>query len=431
MPPKKTIEKKIYAMSVAAPNAGNEKKNIKDKVTKWVPFFKDSNNLYVNDLALRARRSPTHGAIIRSKRIYTMGVGWVFSKNDDVITLEQLPENEKLFIEKANNFQSLRDVFSNAALDYIMTGNAYIEVVKAVSGGQTAYNCYRIDATKVRINESKTECYVSSFWRDIKDNASFDSRFPIDVIELWDGNLDTNQQRYVMHLKQNEPEFDFYGIPEHHCVLKWADIEYKIPTFNLSDFDNGFFPSISLTLSGQVPDGLTPKEYVAKVVDSFSGEGKNGKIFAQLVDDPSQEMRVHEFKRDLTGSFSDLDRLAAQRIISGHRWFSSLSGIMIGGQLGNNQQIINEWKIAMNSLIIPEFQTPLLEMFQKLIDIQGFEFKIGIQNKPPVSIEDRINPSDVLTINEQRKELNLTPIEGGDVLINKSNFNEQKFKQNG
>ena len=31
---------------------------------KWVPFFQDSDNVYVNDLAKRARRSSTHSSII-------------------------------------------------------------------------------------------------------------------------------------------------------------------------------------------------------------------------------------------------------------------------------------------------------------------------------------------------------------------------------
>lgn len=63
----------IRAMAVSDANVTQEKQTKSEQQTKWYPFFKDSDNCYINDLALRAKRSPTHGAILQSKAVYTAG----------------------------------------------------------------------------------------------------------------------------------------------------------------------------------------------------------------------------------------------------------------------------------------------------------------------------------------------------------------------
>ena len=65
----------IKASSIVStnPEPTQENKGIVYQSTKWVPFFKDTKNIYVNDLALRYRRSATMAAIINSKVNYTIG----------------------------------------------------------------------------------------------------------------------------------------------------------------------------------------------------------------------------------------------------------------------------------------------------------------------------------------------------------------------
>lgn len=418
---RKPTKRKIQASAQPA-NPTRDTKNIKDENAEWVNFFKDSSNVYVNDLALRARRSPTHGAIIRSKTIYTCGEGFLFFNDGEPVEVDETLKKAL----QANKEESLKDLYFNVAYNYILTGNAYVEVQKIGD----SYFYFWHDSTKVRVSKDRKKAFISSFWRDIKANSSWDKKkYPVEEVEMWNGRIDTKQKKFIIHIKQNAPEFDYYGIPEHVQVLKWADIEYKIPTYNLARFDNGFFPSALISLIGETPDGDNPQTYVQRVVDSFAGEGNNGKIFAQLVDTPEQAAQVETFSGAESGEFIDLDRLAAQRIISGHRWFASLSGIMVGGQLGSNQQIINEWKIAMNNLVIPEYQAPILKLFEKLLMFRGIELEMRIKSKPPVGVEDRLDPKLVLDMNEQREELGRGPrqelndifIDGSDNEDNNSN----------
>jgi hypothetical protein len=408
------------------PNATVENKNFQDVRSKWLPFFKDNTNTYPNNLAERARRSTTHGAIIKSKTNYAVGQGFGYAINEEKVFKEDLDPNIIEFLNNANNDrESLISIYEQAAGDYVLTGNAYLEVVRANIKGtnQSVMNVFKIDATKVRLSKDRESVYVSGFWRDIKlDENPNKDRHPVENIPLWDGKVDTKQSRFVIHIKNSEPEFDYYGIPEHHAVLKWADIEYQIATFNLTEFENGFFPSALIQMIGsEVPEGMTPKEYVDKFNSNYTGEGKNGKVVTQLVDTQEQAAQIHEFTRDMTGSFTELSDLATKNIISGHRWTPSLTGQLATGGMGQSSaMIINDWHIAMNNLIIPEYQTPLLRLFNLVMEIAGFEVELNIKNKPPVTIQDTLDVKLIMTINEQRAELGLEPLEnGGDELIKK------------
>jgi hypothetical protein len=397
-------------MALADAKPTTEKEVESQRQTKWFPFFKDSDNTYINDLALRAKRSPTHGAILQSKAIYTAGDGFSYSSNNNKIEEDKLPKELTDYLKEINGDRdSLHWLFSKVGYDFVYSGNAYVEVKK----GEFTSLFYQ-DATKVRVNDTKA--FISAYWRDIKNDPSPTSDYPIETIDLWDGNLETTQKHFIIHLKNDTPEYDYYGLPESVQALNWADIEYKIPRFNLDLFKNGFFPSVALDMFGQAPDGMSDQDYVQKIVDKFTDEGNNSKIFAQLLDDPTQSTKITEFSTTRDGQFTELDELATKNIISSHRWFASLAGISTAGALGSNQQIRNEYNIALKSLVIPQFQTPLLRLFNDLLKIAGFsEITLGILNVAPVGIEDQIDPKAILSVNEQRELLGYEPIEENEL----------------
>lgn len=399
--------KQIRALAVADAKPTEEKIPKSKKQTDWHPFFKDSDNYYINDLALRAKRSPTHGAILQSKATYTAGEDFLYYVNDDSLAFEDLDVRTQEYFNSINvDNDTLHWLFSKIAYDYIYSGNAYIEVVKESEFTSLFYQ----DATKVRVSDETA--FISAYWREIKNNAAFNkSDYPVETVELWNGDVETTQKRFIVHIKNDTPEYDYYGLPEHVQVLKWADIEYKIAQFNLDMFKNGFFPSVALDVFGQAPDGMTDKEYVDKIKESFTDEGNNHKMFIQLLDDPTQATRITEFTGIREGQFTELQTLATNQIVSGHRWFASLAGLQTAGQLGSNQQIRNEYNIALKGLIIPQFQKPLLRCFNKLVKMAGFDVELGIMNVAPVGIEDKIEPKEVLTVNEQRELLGYEPIE--------------------
>jgi len=377
---------------VQTPNVTRENANQRNTRSKWVPFFEGSNNVWINDLALRKRRSSTNGAVLENKVTYSAGNKLLYNDGKYV----ELSDSQDDYAEAINSKdESLYEVYKKVQSDYIVFGNAYIEVVK--DGGRI--NLFHRDATTVRISLNEERAYLSNFWRDIGTDITYPNRqFPISEIDLTG-----KESSYLVHIKNYEPEYQTYGVPDYSGALKDADIEYKISTFNLSKLDNGFFPSVLLQMFGEPPDGKTPEQYIKDIVNKFTGEGNSRKVVAELLDDSSQAANVIQFPTPATGEFLQLKQLVKEGIIEGHRWHSALM-MQISGKLASASDIRTAFEMV-NNTIIPAYRKPILKAFEGvLLETVLGGLTLKILPIRPVSSADRITLTDVWTINELRIE---------------------------
>lgn len=400
---------------VQTPNVTRENVDLKNSRSKWIPFFKGSKNVWINDLALRKRRSATNGAVIESKTVYSIGKKLLFLEDNELVDLN---DSQLAYFNEINaNDESLYDVYSKVQADYIEFGNAYIEVVKKAG----RVSLFHRDATTVRISVDGDKAYISNFWRDIGENIIYPNRdYPISEIDLTG-----KKSNYLVHVKNYEPEYQTYGVPDYSGALKDADIEYKISTFNLSKLDNGFFPSVLLQLFGEPPDGKDPQQYVRDIVNKFTGEGNARKVVAELLDDKEQAASIHEFTSPQTGEFVELKQLVKEGIIEGHRWHSALM-MQVQGKLANASDIRTAFEMV-NNTVIPAYRKPILKAFKTLLNetpLSGLDLEI--MPIRPVSSADRINVSEVWTINELRKETGKDEIEEGEGFVKR-----EKKEENG
>tara|TARA_R100000808_G_C2145467_1_gene153297 strand:+ start:523 stop:1794 length:1272 start_codon:yes stop_codon:yes gene_type:complete len=401
---------------VQTPNVTRENIDQKDLKSKWIPFFKGSKNVWINDLALRKRRSATHGAVIESKITYSIGKKLIFlDDNREPVELDGVQAD--YFEEVNSNDESLYEVYSKVQADYIEFGNAYIEVVK--KDGRVSL--FHRDATTVRIGVDGKKAYISAFWRDIGETINYPNRdYPITEIDLTG-----KKSNYLVHVKNYEPEYHTYGVPDYSGALKDADIEYKISTFNLDKLDNGFFPSVLLQMFGEPPDGKDPERYVKDLVDKYTGEGNARKVVAELLDDREQAANIHEFTTPQTGEFVELKQLVKEGIVEGHRWHSALM-MQISGKLANSSDIRTAFEMV-NNTVIPAYRKPILKVFKKLLKETPLDgYTLDIMPIRPVSSADRVNVSEVWTINELRQETGKDEIEGGDEFVK-----QDKKEENG
>lgn len=403
---------------ITTPIIKKEKETNQDILQKWVPFFQDSDNIYVNDLAKRARRSSTHSSIVNQKITFVKGKYFTFSIDGSPVMYDDLPDDFKEWCKEVNpEGQSLYDVFCEWIQSYVITGNYYPHVKK--SGDYTAL--YSEDATTVRKSKDTKIAYLSNFWRDIGLSNTPSAEYPVNELEFYDG---TNQNEFLIHGMRKYPEFNYYGLPDYVGALDWIDIEYRMSKYNIDKFDNGFFPSVLIQMFGEVPDGMNAQQYVDKIKDKFTGEANNDKFLVELLDSPDQAASIKEFERERDGEFLELSQLTTKAIITAHRITPSLAGIETGGKLGSNQQIKDEYDKFMNSVVIPDFQEPLLKMLNKIIsrDTRYGNIEIGILNVAPVGNSSRVDINGVVTINEARKMLGLDELEGGigDIFVNQN-----------
>ena len=131
----------------------------------------------------------------------------------------------KEYIKDVNaDGESLREVFKKLADDYYSFGNAYLEGV-LYDGG---LNLYHIDATTVRMAKNKKEVYVHPDWA--KYNTMKDKTQTIPLYPNVKG------KRFVMHFKDYEPTFTYYGLPDYVAALEHIAVDYEIGKWNHTKF---------------------------------------------------------------------------------------------------------------------------------------------------------------------------------------------------
>jgi len=389
-----TFEFGVFNLSV--PQNIEEPQDISKIRTKFIPF--GTNNLFPQYLAELGRKSSTHRSVLAQKTIFTSGAKFV-SNNEDISE----------YIKDVNaDGESLRMIFKKLASDYYTFGNAYLEGV-LYDGGM---NLYHIDATTVRMSKDKKEAYVHPDWA--KYNTMKED---LNIIPLYP---EVKGNRFILQFKDYEPTFSFYGLPDYVAALEHIAVDYEIGKWNHTKFKNGFQPSAIVEISGDMGEEEA-KKLVDQAQKKFVGAGNNGKILFLVKNGDTSPANVSIIKDDQEGSWIDLQRITDQNIVTAHRWQPSLSGLVSSGKMNNTgSEIRIAYDLAMTT-VIKDTSDLLLDgiktiMFREL----GFlPQDLMIHYEPPISFATQIDPSKVLTINEQRRLLDedLPMLEEGDMFL--------------
>ena len=400
-----------FVAKIQDPVMPRETDKEKDFVGDWVQYFKDDNNIFPNDLAKRAKRASVHNAILESKLVFTCGEGLTFERNGEAIDLDT-DARLRDYVQSINNKgESLEEIYKRCAKDLITLGSYSIQVAK--ESGFTYY--FHQDSTEVRLEKENEQniienAYISTDWNSIKNNDTEGIEEDIEKIPIF--VKETTEANSLIYRREYSPEHRYYGMPDYVGALHWIDISYKIPTFNLTRFKNGFMPSAVVDLVGEPPEGMTPEDYIKDVViPKFTDEGNNSKILFQMVDSQENKTNVQLFDGIKDGDFTELQQLADQNIISAHRWHPSLSGIQTAGKLGTSQEIRNAFELV-NNTVIRGYKNALIPTFNMMLEEAGFgDVKITVHTKPPVSYISDVDITAILTTNELRAIAGFEPLE--------------------
>ena len=394
---KSSFNTKYAFVNLSTPTVDAEVKDLDRLREDFIPFGKD--NLFPQYLAELKRQSSTHRSVLAQKTTFTTGGGFLTS-------------NETLasFIEDVNaNGESLKDCFKRLADDYYTYGNAFLEGV-VYEGG---VNFYHKDAATARVSKNKKYVFFNPDWSDYRKNKEKTQRVPI--------YPNVSNSRFIIHYKDYESTFNFYGLPDYVAALEHIAIDYEIGKFNHTSFKNGFSPSAIVTVNGDFGEAEAEK-FVETAKETLTGSGNNSKILFLVKngeDSRGTDVQIISNKED--GDFLDLQKLTDQNIITAHRWQPALSGIVSSGKMNNTgSEIRIAYDLAM-STVIRDTTNILLEPIKRVImEEMGIDTSdLTVAYEPPISFLSDIDPKLVLTIDEQRAMLNkdLPKIEGGEMLI--------------
>lgn len=344
----------------------------------YIPFGSD--NLFPQALALFSRVSPNHRGILNSKHRYIIGKG-VTSEEDAF--LDEL---------KAINFEgeNFNSVVSKLAVDDLRFGNGWIEFITDRNGSFLWYN--HLDATKCRLAKNKEEVIIHPDWRQYKGKTD-KLRRALPLYPNWEadkGEDGFNALRTVVHVKDYEPEFVYYGLPDYIAAKDSVQIDFKTNKWNLARLKNSF--RISGMLVVPVKDEAESKQVLDHINKNFIGEDNQAKLLtitksrAQETEKADQTQFV-ETKQNDEGSWMDLHKQSTSDMIVTHSWFRSLAGLSDNTGF-DTQRILNEYETAKNT-VISDYQEKYVNLFKQMyLEVQGREVEMAFMNQAPFDTDN-------------------------------------------
>lgn len=365
----------------------------------YIAYFGNDND-FPQRIVDKYESSSIHKTAILTKLDYTVGMGLIVH-NADGTPYEGGNVNMDRIINAPNDFgDTLQGLFKQAALDQILYGGHSLQVFNPNKNADTlAFN--RLEFGSLRYKKNGTDApnmfYEASSqeWKDVKGKSDID--FPT-LPMYYEGNG-------VIYSADISPLRSYYPLPDYYTLAfnAWADIEHKIPVFNSDRINNKFMPGGILSLIGSPPQGMTVDEYLRKFIESMTGEGNNGKLLVQMVDDHVQAPKYEKIDETPDGIFTELDKLTVDNVLMAHRTHPMLLNKTVGS-MGNSSEWRAVFEVFMNSVIYG-YQQSLLATFNKILKDAGLEFTLSVSNIMPVSFAGDLDVKTVLTKDEQREVL--------------------------
>jgi hypothetical protein len=379
--------------------------------------------------------SPTSAGIIQQKVCYFTGDGFYAVPAASMSMLSSLKrmklEQEEISedqLQTLNDWltvvspegENIEEITQKIAKDFWGFGNAFVEIQKIKKGNTKKVYIRPLPITWCRPKKAgENEIYPTHIGVSNEFEESYEivpqkvTNLPIfPVFETIDG-----VEKSIVHLKNYEPTLVYWGIPDWVSAKIWAELEYRIPKFNQSKFENGFTPSAIISLFGST-NQEEARHLVNAMKDCFTGTGNNSKMFIQALRDPTYKADVQVLNSSSEGEFINLQGLAQTNIIAAHRWSVALTGLRTAGSLGTNQQIRSEFDIVYNTVIRPaqrlfltKFLNPVIQVAAEWLGYDWSNIALDISKPMPVSFSGDIAVDQILTKNEMRQEMGFEPLE--------------------
>ena len=341
---------------------------------KWWKFGSD--NLFPQAVALMNRKAVVNRAILKSKARYIAGKGFAVDEKDQLLAD---------WLKRVNIYgETLRAITQKLGYDLKANGNAFMEIV--TNANFQFLNLYHQDTTKCRLSKDKKKILLFHNWGNSQKDKKYMKEIPIYPhfeVTGKDGNL-----RSIVHFKDYEPEFENYGMPDWIAGLGVSAIAYKTDKWNISRLDNSFNSSGMMIVAEEFESKEELNEFKEEVEKKFIGEGKQGKILMIVQKpgaDPNSTTRFETMSQNAEGDWKELHGQSTGDLVIAHGWFRSLTGIADNTGF-DTQRILNEYEIALNTVILDE-QERFLETYKRLINeiLKLDTDQLAFINKPPVT----------------------------------------------
>lgn len=393
--------------------------NKKDK--GYLKFLDSKDNFF--QLLLEAKKlSPTNSSCVGSKTNFCIGKGlYITDENEN----KDFDNFKKRVNKKGQSLDKVvRSIFDN----HFTAGNNFVEIIRG-----------KVGATKFMwiVNRSFLDCRLSLPDDDDICQSVFISR-EFRKINSW--TLDKNKsvelpiyygekdmvwfkseagtEHCVFHVKNEEPGYDYYGMPSNMASLPQQIIEYQQARYNLDLFDNNMVLGGVFAVEGNLSQEEGRK--IAKdIISTHTGQGKRGRV-AVVTGTNIKNSTFHQFDTQQEGSFIKLDESTSRKIVDANNWDKSLYGQHESSGMGNggfaylsavfdtkNETVIK----PAREMVMQDFLNPFFELYDEWMGTNFSDLDIAFRTVSPVSFVGEIDVDSCITVDEGRAILGKQPME--------------------
>jgi hypothetical protein len=324
--------------------------------------------------------SPTHGRLI--KNITNQVAGKKVKIKGDV-------KDDKLqtFIDKCNSKgESLHDVIKKISKDFLIfggwcTSNVWTKGKERFDIVHTDFSTIRSGKMEDWVDDNKNKqsdvliYFFSNNWK--KSNPKYE---PIPAFGYKSNRTGTE----LYYVNPYEPDLIAYPLPEYYQTIKAILWEIKILDFINGRYDNGCFPSLSVTYTDGIPTDEIKDQIYENWIGDQTGPGNNSKVIIGFSNgkDNAPVIEPLDSNEDGGKAADEIDKAIQEIVIGWGITSPELVGIQTAARLGNSN-IIEAQQLLYSTVIKPK-QEAILSEINYLLKENGFENEIEIETIQPI-----------------------------------------------
>lgn len=393
--------------------------NNKDK--GYLKFLDSKDNFF--QLLLEAKKlSPTNSSCVGSKTNFCIGKGLHIKDEKQNAQFDLL---KKRVNKKGQSLDKLvRSIFDN----HFTAGNNFVEIIRGKVGSKKfmwIVNRSFLDC-RLSLPDDDDICQTVFISREFRKRTSWtlDRNKSVELpIYYGDPDMkwfvsDAGTEHCVFHIKNEEPGYDYYGMPSNMASLPQQIIEYQQARYNLDLFNNNMILGGVFAVEGNLTQD-EGKKLAKDIINTHTGEGKRGRV-AVVTGNNIKNSTFHQFETQQEGSYIKLDESTSRKIVDANNWDKSLygqhaesSGMGNGGfaYLSAVFDTKNETVIKpAQEMVMQDFLDPFFELYDEWMGTNFSDLEIAFRNISPVSFIGEIDVDSCITVDEGREILGMQPM---------------------
>lgn len=363
-----------------------------------VPFFQGNDSFlrFLNRLRLV---SPTHGSIIESIREHTLGKGFVlnyrrepgFVRKGDTEEVSDAEFNRYVeWLRQWGRGDELLSEIANLIQNYLSSGNAYLEVVLSEVAGERYASIYSHDFMQCRYiatrpGEDKIVA-LSKAW-----DWGYLTKYPPELVNVYPNftQMEDGTLRTIIHLKNREAGYQWYGLPPSISALYHMYMEYQQGDYTVDALANRFVGDVFMELEGdpEVDEEENP-DFRRRLESQHTNRGKRSRVVLRFRPPGSSDAVIHEFEHNTDHEYQEfISENSERQIMKAHGWHTVLLGVPQPGRLGNQSEFKDIYQVKYKTIIQP-LQRRVMDAVNRAVDLVAefferddvMEFSLGLSN---------------------------------------------------